>query len=159
MKASGEHIVTTETFIPRPRKEVFAFFAAAENLERITPPELAFEIRTPLPISMAAGTFIEYRLRLFGVPFYWRTRISRWEPDSSFVDEQVTGPYAKWVHTHSFRQADGGTLVTDEVRYRLPLFPFGEVAYPLVRLQLRRIFNYRTRRLSELLGSGGGSEA
>ena len=148
-----DHVFTTEILIPRPRDEVFDFFAAAENLQRITPPELGFEITTPLPISMVVGALIEYRLRLFGVPFRWRTRISRWEPGTAFVDEQLSGPYALWVHTHTFRDAPGGTLVGDEVRYRLPLFPFGEVGYPLVRLQVRRIFDYRARRLRELLGS------
>jgi ligand-binding SRPBCC domain-containing protein len=150
--AAGEHVLRTEMFIPRPRAQVFDFFAAAENLERITPSELGFEIATALPIEMAVGTLIEYRLRLFGLPFGWLTRISRWEPGSCFVDEQLKGPYAQWVHTHSFRDAEGGTLVTDEVRWRLPLFPLGEVASPLVRLQLRRIFAHRGRRLRELLG-------
>jgi len=148
---SGEHGLTARTFIPRPRSEVFDFFATAENLERITPPELRFQIITPLPLRITAGAVIDYRIRLFGIPFHWKTLISRWDPDSSFVDEQVTGPYATWVHTHAFLDAPGGTLVTDEVRYRLPLFPLGEAAYPLVRLQLRRVFGYRTRRLSELL--------
>ena len=146
-----EHRFTARTFIARPRPEVFAFFAAAENLERITPPELRFQIMTPLPLRMASGALIDYRLRLFGIPFQWTSLISLWEPCCSFVDEQVTGPYAMWVHTHSFHEASGGTLVNDEVRYRLPLFPLGEVAYPLVRLQLRRVFDYRARRLSELL--------
>ena len=147
----GDHTLKTEILLPRRRGEVFDFFAAAENLQRITPPELGFEIATPPSITMTVGTLIEYRLRLFGVPFLWKTRISRWEPGACFVDEQLKGPYARWVHTHSFRDAEGGTLVTDEVSYRLPLFPVGEAAYPLVRLQLRRIFRYRTRRLRELL--------
>lgn len=155
----GDHLLTTETFLPRPREEVFAFFAAAENLERITPAELRFEILTALPLRLEAGTLIEYRLRLFGVPFSWLTRISRWEPGERFVDEQVKGPYTKWVHTHTFQEAEGGTWVGDEVRYRLPLFPFGEIAYPLVRLQLKRIFEYRARRLREILGHGGEPSA
>ena len=151
MSARGEHLLRAETTIGRPRSEVFAFFAAAENLGRITPPELSFEIRTPLPVRMGAGARIDYRLRLFGLPFLWRTLISRWEPETLFVDEQVSGPYASWVHTHTFADVPGGTRVTDEVRYRLPLFPAGELAYPVVRLQLARIFSYRRRRLAELL--------
>lgn len=156
---SGEHILTTGVFIPRPRREVFSFFAAAENLERITPPELNFRIVTPLPIPMSQGTLIDYRLRLFGIPFRWRSLISRWEPGVCFVDEQLEGPYARWVHTHTFRDGEGGTHVKDVVRYRLPLFPLGESAYPLVQLQLKRIFEYRARRLVELLGGGGGGGA
>ena len=95
---------------------------------------------------------IDYRLRLLGVPFRWRTRIARWEPPTRFVDEQLEGPYAVWVHTHRFREVGEGTRVRDEVRHRLPYYPLGELAYPLVRLQLRRIFGYRRRRMRELLG-------
>lgn len=153
----GEHMLTAETTIPRPREEVFAFFAAAENLERITPPELRFTIATPLPIRMGEGALIEYRLRLFGVGFAWKTRISRWEPGHCFVDEQLSGPYRKWVHTHRFEDVPGGTRVLDEVRYRLPFFPLGETAYPLVRRQVRRIFDFRAQRLSELLAAPGAA--
>jgi ligand-binding SRPBCC domain-containing protein len=145
-----ERLLKSEVLLPRPRDEVFAFFSAAENLQRITPPELRFRILTPLPIEMAVGTLIEYRLGLFGVSFPWRTRISAWDPPHSFTDEQLAGPYRQWIHTHSFHDAPSGTLVRDEVRYRLPLFPLGELTYPVVRLQLARIFGYRRRRLAEL---------
>lgn len=68
-----------------------------------------------------------------------------------FVDEQLKGPYAQWIHTHTFHDLQNATRVTDTVRYRLPLFPFGEVALPVVKLQLRRIFGYRTAQITKLL--------
>ena len=150
--SKGGHVFEISTHVARPLPEVFAFFSDASNLERITPPELRFELTTPTPLDMKVGSLIDYRLRLFGVSFGWRTRIAEWEPGVKFVDEQLKGPYAEWIHTHSFRADANGTWVGDNVQYRLPLFPLGEIALPIVKLQLHRIFSYRTRRIAELLG-------
>lgn len=139
--------------IERPRPEVFEFFSDAANLEQITPPELNFHILTPLPIEMRAGALIDYQLRLYGFPLKWRTEISRWEPPELFVDTQISGPYSQWIHTHSFTELDENrTQIDDEVRFRLPFEPFGLLALPFVRRQLDYIFDYRQKRVAELLG-------
>jgi ligand-binding SRPBCC domain-containing protein len=136
--------LTREQLLPRPRSEVFSFFARAENLERITPPSLRFQILTPLPIVMQPGTLIDYRLRLLGVPFHWQTLIEVYEPETCFVDVQLAGPYARWRHTHRFEEVAGGTRMRDEVAYALPMGPLGELAHALlVERHLRGIFDYR----------------
>lgn len=146
------HLLQTQQWLPRPPAAVFPFFADAFNLELIMPPELQFHIATPGPICMQVGTLIAYRLRLFGVPFTWLTRIALWEPPHHFIDEQLAGPYRLWVHTHTFSPWAGGTFMTDRVVYQLPLFPLGELALPLVKLQLQRIFAYRRQIIAQLLG-------
>jgi ligand-binding SRPBCC domain-containing protein len=130
---------------------VFRFFADAANLEVITPPELKFHILTPAPIEMRAGALIRYRLRLTGVRFGWLTRIAEWNPPHEFVDEQLEGPYRTWVHRHRFSDAPAGTLIEDDVTYTLPFFPLGEIAAPLVAIQVRRIFDYRTGAIGRAL--------
>jgi ligand-binding SRPBCC domain-containing protein len=102
---------------------------------------------------MRAGTLIDYRLSLFGVPFDWRTEIEAWEPEVRFVDVQLRGPYARWHHTHTFADAPGGTLIGDTVEYRLPLGPLGELAHALlVRRQLATIFEHRRRVVEAMWG-------
>jgi ligand-binding SRPBCC domain-containing protein len=130
--------------IPRHRDEVFAFFADASNLQEITPPFLSFRILTPMPVTMRPGALIDYSLALFGIRFRWRTRITHWQPGTCFVDEQTSGPYAFWRHTHHFAEDGQGTLMRDSVEYALPLGPLGRIArWLFVQPTLDRIFDYR----------------
>ena len=130
--------------IARPLQEVFAFFADAANLEAITPHFLRFRMLTRAPIEMRVGTLIDYEISLLGVPMKWRTRIAAWEPNLRFADEQLSGPYAYWHHTHSFQAQGNATLMRDVVVYREPLGPLGVVLHSLfVERTLKRIFDYR----------------
>ena len=154
--AAGRWVLLARQHLPLPRERVFPFFAEATNLSRITPPSMAFRMISPTPITMAAGTRIDYRIRLAGVPMRWRTLISRWDPPHAFVDEQLRGPYAEWHHLHRFTSVgDRETLMEDEVRFRLPLGALGALALPVVKWQLRRIFEYRRRVIAELARTNG----
>lgn len=137
-------------WLPRPIDEVFEYFAEAENLERLTPPWLGFQIVTPTPIEMAAGTQIAYRLSLHGIPLRWDSEITAWEPPYRFVDVQRRGPYRLWEHEHRFTEQGGGTLVTDHVRYAVL---GGRLIQRLfVAPDLRKIFAYRRAVLVERFG-------
>ncbi len=146
-----QHVLRDRLTIPLPLSDVFAFFADASNLERITPPQLKFHIISPEPIVLRQGALIDYELRLMGFRFQWQTRIAVWNPPHEFVDEQLRGPYKQWTHRHRFSFADGVTTIEDDVHWRLVFSPLGELAYPWVRWQLSRIFAYRRQAVASLL--------
>jgi ligand-binding SRPBCC domain-containing protein len=140
----------SKLLVPRIREEVFDFFSNALNLESLTPPWLRFHVVTPTPIEMAAGTEIEYRLKVHGIPMAWRSRITVWEPPQRFVDEQLKGPYRLWIHEHRFVEHSGGTVCEDHLRYA----PIGGsiVNRLVVEKDVKRIFAYRSERLLEIFG-------
>ena len=140
-----------ELVVLRSRQEVFAFFSRPENLSKITPPSMNFEILTPGPIDMHPGVIIDYSVKIMGLRTHWRTMISRYDPPHSFVDEQLKGPYTFWHHTHRFEDHERGTRIIDEVKYIMPFGWAGRfVHYLLVRRQLDKIFDYRTAVISSM---------
>ncbi|HZO58695.1 MAG TPA: SRPBCC family protein [Solirubrobacterales bacterium] len=149
------HLLEREQRVPLDVDQTFRFFGEIENLERITPPWLRFRILDPRPDKLTAGARLEYSLILHRFPIRWTTAIDEWEPPGRFTDFQVRGPYALWQHTHTFAPVEGGTLVTDEVRYAIPYGPLGALAHvAFVRRDLRRIFDYRRDTVAALLDSG-----
>jgi hypothetical protein len=149
----GAHVFTIEQAVAGNIEETFAFFSNAANLDAITPPSLNFTILTPLPIEMREGALIEYRLRLLGMPIHWLTRIDEWIPGRSFIDTQLRGPYALWVHHHSFTPHEGGTLIRDRVEYALPLpYLTSPVHAMFVRPMIEKIFAYRGEVIARVLG-------
>ena len=140
----------SEVWLPRPRDEVFPFFADAWNLKRIMPPWLHCEILTPAPVVLGEGALIDYRIRVHGFPIRWRAEIVEWNPPRGFVDVQRRGPYTHWRHGHTFEERDGGTLAIDDVRYH----PRGGslANWLFVRRDIERMFAFRGEKLAGIFG-------
>jgi ligand-binding SRPBCC domain-containing protein len=151
---TAEYVIERVQLIERPLGEVFAFFADAYNLERITPTFLHFKVLTPPPIAMQSGALIDYQIRLYGVPMRWRTEIEEFTPGVRFVDRQLKGPYKLWHHTHSFHETKDGTVMIDRVRYQTPYGLFGAMARRmLVTRTLDQIFDYRYRSIAGIFAA------
>jgi ligand-binding SRPBCC domain-containing protein len=139
--------------VVEPIERVFPFFSEARNLERLTPAFLRFQILASSHEVLQAGSLIDYRLRLHGVPVRWRTRIEEWAPPLRFVDVQIRGPFRYWQHLHEFVQDEGGTLVKDTVDfdvycqrlYQTPLLGW-------IDTDLRRIFEFRRSVIGSVFG-------
>ncbi|MGI8469538.1 MAG: SRPBCC family protein [Pyrinomonadaceae bacterium] len=149
----SEHILKRSLTLDTTIEKVFAFFADAGNLECITPPELNFKIiNTTSPIDIKKGALIDYKLKLRGFPLTWKTIISVWNPPFEFVDEALKSPYKQWLHRHTFTELETNkTLIEDEVRYRLPLEPLGDLAHWFARRELDYIFDFRQKTVAKIL--------
>jgi len=158
----ADYVLERRLWLPRPRPEVFAFFADVRNLERVNPPRVRLRWLSPPPETLSAGAVINFSIRMAGLPVRWRVFIREFDPPYRFVDVEIWGPFARWEHRHRFGEGPAsegvagpmGTWVEDRVTYRLPLGRLGDVAHALgVKRQIAGLFAYRERRLVELLGA------
>lgn len=142
-----------EQFIKSSISEVWDFISTPQNLKRITPNYMGFDICTPdLPDSAYEGMIIAYTVRpLLGIPTTWVTEITRVVPHKYFVDEQRVGPYKLWHHEHHIEAVENGVLMKDIVSYSPPLGFLGQLANILViRKKLEEIFEYRKKAIEEI---------
>jgi ligand-binding SRPBCC domain-containing protein len=102
------------------------------------------------PQALVAGSLIRYRLRWHRIPIRWTTEICQWNPPHGFVDREIKGPYALWNHEHWFEVGDGGTTMRDRVTYALPFGFLGRMAYPAVKRDVEKIFDFRTQTMRRL---------
>jgi hypothetical protein len=154
-----DYILERRVWLPRPRPEVFDFFADAANLSRVNPAWARPRWLAPPP-RLAAGAVLDFRVP--GLPVAWRVMIREFDPPYRFVDVQLRGPFARWEHRHRFVEGprdgpDGppGTWVEDRVTYRLPAGALGRLVHALGGgRRLRGLFDYRDRCLRARLGGG-----
>ncbi len=152
---SKVYSIKTIQTIPISLDEAWDFFSSPANLEIITPAGLGFRIISKHHgDKMYPGQIIEYKVRpLLGIPLFWMTEITHVEDRRYFVDEQRFGPYSLWHHQHHFKPVEGGVEMTDIVHYKLPGWFLGDIANSLlVKNQLKKIFDYRFRRVEEMFG-------
>jgi len=132
--------------IEKPLEEVWDFFAHPENLEKVTPEEVAFETLTDVKGQQVyPGMLIEHRIApILGIKLGWITEIKHVEHLKYFVDEQRFGPYAMWHHQHHFEAVKEGTQMTDILHYKVPYGPIGSMANALfVEKMIHGIFDHR----------------
>ena len=141
-----------EQFLPADLDVVWEFIAFPQNLKKITPPHMGFDIMGDPPKEMYPGMIIEYRINPF--PIYrtvWVTEITQIREKEFFIDEQRVGPYKLWHHQHTVEKVDGGTLMKDIVSYQPPFGFLGTIANSIiVRRKIESIFAYRTQALEKI---------
>lgn len=145
------HRLETEQWLPLSIQEAWDFFSIPENLDRITPPDMSFEILTGAGERTFAGQIIIYKIRpLLNIPMRWVTEITQSEEGEYFIDEQRFGPYRFWHHVHRFTEKDGGVLMEDTLHYALPFGILGEIGGGFVHKKVRGIFEFREAELNRI---------
>lgn len=147
------HRLETQQIIGISPEAAWDFLSRPENLSKITPPDMGFNITYRSGnTSTYAGQIICYKVRpLWGITMSWVTEITHVVPGTYFVDEQRFGPYAFWHHQHWIAPHPSGTEMHDVVTYKLPWGSFEFLSHKwLVRPKLESIFKYRTQILHQL---------
>lgn len=166
----------TSQWVPFPVELVFAFFANPSNLPHLMPAKLETRVEDariePPParpvardparrfLSVAAGVGSEILISFYPVGWFprrasWLARITEFEWNSHFLDEQAHGPFTVFRHRHGIQAElrDGveGTLVSDEIEFALPWGPIGSLGCALLKGQFETAFAHRQKRLPQIL--------
>lgn len=118
----------------------------AGALDRLLPPwQDVRVVEDSGPLVAGAETVLS--VPLGPVRKQWHARIEEAIPGDRFVDVQVSGPFGAWRHEHRFEPAsegepDGSRLV-DEITYRMPMRPFGDLGSGIARRDLEKLFEWR----------------
>jgi ligand-binding SRPBCC domain-containing protein len=177
------HRFAATQWLPYPVPFVFAFLADPQNLPSLmpawqkarveeallvapppAPEQTAGRMRAP---SAGAGSVITLSFR--PLPFSplrlsWEARIAEFTWNERFCDVQERGPFAMWKHCHSVkeerRDSVAGTLITDDVTYRMKMGRIGDAVHSLfMSAQIRAVFAYRQQRMAAIFERIGAAAA
>ena len=142
----------TKQTLPISIQQAWGFFSNPQNLSKITPPWLSFEVTSQIETKMYAGMIIAYKVTpLLNIPATWITEITHVNEPHYFVDEQRFGPYKFWHHQHIFREVYNGIEMEDIVSYSIRFGVLGRlVSRMLVTKKIKAIFDYRTEVLKAI---------
>ena len=141
-----ERFEVAET-VPLPVDLVWKAHEDVRLLERISPPFPVVRLKDS-NIVCGLGTQFTVRVELVGWGMDWQVKITHWDPPIGFIDEQVSGPFRFWEHTHHFMPITAeSTRIVDSVKFELNPFVDGT----LIRLGLETMFKLRMQNLKQAL--------
>jgi len=135
---------------------VWSFFSSPRNLNKITPPEMNFEIVDMGGTEeMQKGQIIRYKVSPFSLHrVLWTTEIVDVDLKKFFVDSQKVGPFAMWRHEHTFTSIADHVKMTDHVVYSMPFGFIGRLINKLVvQDRVNKIFEYRRKEIESIFPS------
>lgn len=132
---------------------LWGFFRKPTNLNKLTPEDVHFKIKSGKSDDFYEGKIISYKIKPFKLlALNWVTEISQIKEGSYFIDNQVSGPYKMWHHEHHFKNnGDGTTDIIDKVKYKLPFYILGGLMHKMfIRKKLLNIFMFRQKKINDI---------
>ena len=146
-------VLRSRSWVSAPVDEAFAFFDDPANLGRLMPPPVRIRLVRVEPAPPRPGSIFEFRYGLGPIQRTWIIRLVDRVPGERFVDETLSGPVARFHHSHTFSAAGrGGTWIEDRVDFHVgPDGALGTVVDAVAGLVMRLTFVWRHARQRQLL--------
>lgn len=127
--------------MPCASSELYRWHTMPRAIHRLIPPwEKVRVVKHPDGLKLDSDVHI----KLDGL-IDWKLQITEHEANSHFRDEQITGPFAHWSHTHSMQSInEKNSLLVEKINFKLP-FVHSLLAGAFSKTKLEPGFNYRFR--------------
>ena len=133
---------------PFSPEKLFAWHLRPGAFERLLPPWVRVRVLEKEG-GVQDGGKVLLAIKQGPTELKWEIRHTAFEEGRLFQDEQLSGPFEKWVHSHRFIPADDeGCYLEDEIKWAAPLGPAGRLfAEGFIEKELKRLFSFRHARL------------
>ena len=99
--------------VKAPLENVTGFHRRSASMSSITPPPIIVNVHSA-PAVLNDGDRMEFTMWLGPLPVRWVAGIE--QLPNGFIDRQISGPFDKWVHHHTFEAiSPTETVVHDRV--------------------------------------------
>lgn len=126
--------------------ELFKFHLDTNNLPKISPsfPKATIKQISDIPLKKGSNVTVLLNFLIFKTD--WEIFIKEIEPNKLIGDYQTKGIFEYWYHSHIFDQEGNRVVMTDRVEFIPPLGLLGRLFIPLIKIQLKLMFNYRHKK-------------
>lgn len=125
--------------MPVSAEQLFAWHENPCAFERLTPPWNQIKVIRK-DQGLKPGSEIHFRTYLGPIPITWKARHSVYIQGKEFCDIQVSGPFAKWVHSHRvIPKNNKKSFLEDELEYKLHL----GLGKGFAKEAIKQLFHYR----------------
>lgn len=142
----GLQIFEKRSHINCTPEQLFRWHMNPGAFERLCPPWEPVSIVSRDPGGIGEGSRVTLSVPMGPIRKHWVAEHHDIIENRQFRDEQLTGPFAEWKHTHRFEPSETGCELIDSIQYRVPMGAIGNLfGGAMVRHKLAQMFDYRHR--------------